>query len=441
MSNNSVNLYDRSHKNKKLGNIPKLPGVYIMHDGVGNIIYIGKAKSLKNRISSYFNADINSKAASIITAMRKINYILCTSEREALIIERQLINKVQPYFNSMWKDDKSYPYIKFSIYEDFPCLTLTRKKLKDGALYFGPYPQVFYIKKFVRWLIKFFKIRPCKMDLSEKSLPEEKKVKSCLYYHTEMCLGPCLGKVVPKDYKEKIKDVELFLKGKFKKLENCWKTQMFDLSENMRYEEAKEIRDRLYALQNMSERVMISEITQDEINRSFQRADSINELKNVLKLKHQPSVIEGFDNSNMQGTNAVASMVRFQNGIADKKNYRRFKIKTVSGADDFASMKEVVSRRYSSLRRKNEKLPDLILIDGGKGQLGAAASVLEELRSQIPIISLAKKNEEIFLPNKNKPMVLSRHSAALRLLQSVRDEAHRFAVSYHRKLRAKEFGI
>jgi excinuclease ABC subunit C len=256
-----------------------------------------------------------------------------------------------------------------------------------------------------------------------------------------MCYGPCLGKITSKEYKAKIKGIELFLNGKFKKLEDEWEAQMFNLSENMRYEEAKEVRDRLYALQNMSERVMISEITQDDINQSVQRADSINELKNVLGLKCQPALIEGFDNSNTQGTNAVASMVRFQNGIADKKNYRRFKIKTVVGADDFASMYEVVYRRYSSLIRKNEKLPDLILIDGGKGQLGAAASALEELQIQIPIISLAKKNEELFLPDKDKALVLSKYSEALKLLQSVRDESHRFAVNYHRKLRAKEFGI
>jgi excinuclease ABC subunit C len=428
-------------KNKKLNQIPKLPGVYIMRDTIGNIIYIGKAKSLKNRLSSYFNADINSKSATIITAMRKIDYILCASEREALIIERQLINRVKPYFNSMWKDDKSYPYIKFSINEDFPRLALTRKKLNDGALYFGPYPQIFYIKKLIGWLVKLFKIRTCKIGILEESLPKQKKVKSCLYYHTQMCYGPCLGKITSKDYKTKIKDIELFLNGKFKKLENEWKSQMLNLSKNMHYEEAKEIRDRLYALENMSQRVMISEIMQDDINQSVQRASGINELKNVLRLKRQPAVIEGFDNSNIQGTNAVACMVRFQNGIADKKNYRRFKIKTVVGADDFASMREVVYRRYSSLIRKNEKLPDLILIDGGKGQLGAATSALKELQIQIPIISLAKKNEEIFLPDKDKALVLSRRSEALRLLQSVRDESHRFALSYHRKLRAKEFGV
>ncbi|MCL2776234.1 MAG: GIY-YIG nuclease family protein, partial [Oscillospiraceae bacterium] len=306
--------------NKYLENIPRLPGVYIMRDGIGSIIYIGKAISLKDRISSYFHSDINSKSTAIISAMRKIDYILCASEREALIIERQLINKVKPYFNAMWKDDKSYPYIKLSANEDFPRLILTRKKLKDGALYFGPYPQQFYIKKLVGWLVKLFKLRPCKLEFSESKLPDEKKVKSCMYYHTEMCYGPCLGKITSKDYKAKIKDVELFLNGKFKKLEDEWQEQMETLSADMKFEEAAEIRDRLYALQNMSERVMISEITQDEINKSVDRADSINELKNELGLKQMPAVIEGFDNSNIQGTNAVASMVRFQNGLPDKKN-------------------------------------------------------------------------------------------------------------------------
>jgi excinuclease ABC subunit C len=423
--------------NKYLENIPKLPGVYIMRDGIGNIIYIGKAKSLKDRLSSYFNADINSKSTAIITAMRKIDYILCASEREALIVERQLINKVKPHFNAMWKDDKSYPYIKLSVNEDFPRLYFTRKKIKDGALYFGPYPQVFYIKKLARWLTSLFKLRPCKLEFSQDNLPEEKKVKSCLYAHTQMCAAPCMGKIASKDYKEKVKYVELFLNGKLKKLEDEWQSQMLEFSSLMKYEQAAQIRDRLFALQSMGERVMISEITKEEINASVERSDSISELKKELGLKNMPAVIEGFDNSNIMGTNPVASMVRFTNALPDKKNYRKFKIKTVVGADDFATMREVVFRRYSGLIRRNEKMPDLVLIDGGKGQLGAAFSALEELQLKIPIVSLAKKNEEIYFPHKDKPLVLSRHNAALRLLQSVRDEAHRFAVSFHRKLREK----
>jgi len=427
-------------KSNKLAQIPKLPGVYFMRDGAGNIIYIGKSKVLKERISSYFGADINSKAATIVTAMQKIDYILCTSEREALIIERYLINKVKPYFNSMWKDDRSYPYIKFSINESFPRLVFTRKKIKDGALYFGPYPKIFYIKKLIRWLVKLFKIRYCKMNLVEGFLPAKKKVEGCIYHHMEMCMAPCLGNVMSEDYKKKTKGVELFLSGRFKKLEMEWKRKMFYLSQNLRFEEAKELRDRLYALQSISERIIISEIKQGEINEFIQRANSVNELKKELGLKCLPTIIEGFDNSNLQGTNAVASMVRFQNGVMDKKNYRRFKIKTVMGADDFASIKEVIFRRYSLLLRKNERMPDLILIDGGKGQLKAAVSALDELRLHVPVISLAKKSEIIFLQNEPKVLILSKHSVALMLLQSIRDEAHRFAINYHRQLRGKEFG-
>ncbi|MDR1259856.1 MAG: excinuclease ABC subunit UvrC [Endomicrobium sp.] len=420
----------------KLRQIPKLPGVYIMRDGIGNIIYIGKAINLKDRIMSYFNANINSKATAIIAVMQRVDYILCISEREALIIERQLINKIKPFFNSMWKDDKSYLYVKFLINEDFPRLIFTRKKIKDGALYFGPYPKFFYVKKFMRWIVRLFKIRSCEMDISEKSL-SKKKNKSCLYYHTEMCYAPCLGKITSKDYKEKIKNVKLFLSGRLKKLENEWKNRMFSLSKNLCYEEAKEIRDRLYALQNISEKVMITEITQDELDQFVRKTESISELKNVLGLKYMPTIIEGFDNSNMQGTNAVASMVRFQNGIADKKNYRKFKIKTVIGIDDYSSMREVVFRRYCYLTKKNKEMPNLILVDGGKGQIDAAMNALKKLKVQIPVISLAKKDEKIFVANRREPVVLSRHSLALRLLQSIRDESHRFAILYHRKLREK----
>jgi excinuclease ABC subunit C len=408
-----------------------------MRDAIANIIYIGKAVSLKNRISSYFHADGDSKAAAIIAAMRKIDYILCASENEALIVERQLINKVKPYFNAMWKDDKSYPYIKLTANEDFPRLVITRKKQKDGALYFGPYPQSFYIKKLARWLTKLFKMRPCKLEFSEEKFPDEKKVKSCLYFHTELCPGPCMGKIDSAQYRQKVKDAALFLNGKFKRLEDEWESLMYGLSSKMKFEEAKEVRDRLFAVRSMGERVMISEITKEDIQKSVERSDSINELKQVLAMKHMPAVIEGFDNSNIQGTYAVSSMVRFLNGLPDKNNYRRFKVKTVTGADDFTTMREVVLRRYSGLIRKNEKLPDLILIDGGKGQLNAAMNALEELRLGIAIVSLAKKNEEIYMPHKDKPLVLSRHSPALRLLQAVRDEAHRFAVKYHRKLREK----
>ncbi|MCL2389302.1 MAG: excinuclease ABC subunit UvrC [Elusimicrobia bacterium] len=419
-------------------NIPTLPGVYIMKDAAGNIIYIGKAVNLKNRISSYFNKDLQSKSAAIITAMRTISYILCASEREALIAEQQLIRKIKPHFNSMWKDDKSYPYIKFSVAEDFPRLTLTRKKINDKSLYFGPYPQITYIKKLMRWLTKLFKVRPCKINFSEQALPKQEKVKSCIYYHTYACHGPCLGKISTQDYKEKTKDIISFLNGKFGTLKKQWQKEMQIFSDNLQFEEAKDVRDRLRAIANMAERITVSEISLDEMNASISRTNALEELKNVLRLPKVPVVIEGFDISNTQGTFAAASMVRFLNGVADKQNYRHFKMSS-QGPDDFAMINEVVHRRYAGLLRKNAPLPDLILIDGGKGQLAAATNALTRLGLNISLISLAEKNEEIYLPEKDLPLKLKKSSQALRLLCAVRDEAHRFALNYHKKLRAKAF--
>ncbi|MFA7074704.1 MAG: excinuclease ABC subunit UvrC [Endomicrobiaceae bacterium] len=425
--------------NKYTSNIPHLPGVYIMRDSASNIIYIGKAKDLKNRITSYFHSDTNSKSASIISAMTTINYILCSSEREALLVERELIKKVQPHFNSMWKDDKTYPYIKLTMNEDFPRLIMSRKFLKDGGLYFGPYPKITYIKKLIFWLNKVFKIRPCKISFSQDLLPDKSKVKSCLYYHTDLCYGPCMGYISSQKYKNNLKEIELFLKGKFNKLKRIWEKQMLLESANQEYEKAKEIRDRLFAIKSMGERVTVTEIGIEEINQYIIKTDTLQELKQILKLKQLPVIIECFDISNTSGTNSVASMVKFVNGKPDKSGYRKFKIKTVDGINDFAMIKEAVFRRYSSIVRKNEKFPDLIVIDGGKGQLASAESALNEIGLYIPLISLAKQNEEIYMIGKSKPLVLAKNLLSLRLLQSLRDEAHRFAVTFHKQLRSKDF--
>ena len=420
-------------------NIPHLPGVYIMRDSAANIIYIGKAKDLKNRISSYFHSDTDSKAFSIISAMKTINYILCASEREAFLVERQLIKKVQPYFNAMWKDDKTYPYIKLTVAEDFPRLVMTRKVVKDGALYFGPYPQLTYIKKLILWLNKVFKIRPCKISLSEKELPKLEKVKSCLYYHTGLCFGPCMGKISSADYKNNLKEVETFFNGKLKKLADTWQKEMVELSNKQEYEKAKEIRDRLFAIQSISQRVAIREISIEDINQYVSKTDSLQELKQVLKLHKLPAVMECFDISNTSGTNPVASMVQFVNAKPNKSGYRKFKIKTVNQINDFAMIKEAVFRRYSGIIRRNEQFPDLIVIDGGKIQLAYAQSALDEIGIYIPMISLAKQEEEVFMVGKPKSLMLPRNSLALRLLQAIRDEAHRFAITFHKQLRAKDF--
>ena len=420
-------------------NIPHLPGVYIMRDSAANIIYVGKAKDLKNRISSYFHSDTDSKAFSIISAMKTINYILCASEREAFLVERQLIKKIQPYFNAMWKDDKTYPYIKLTVGEDFPRLVMTRKVIKDGALYFGPYPQLTYIKKLILWLNKVFKIRPCKINFSEKELPKLEKVKSCLYYHTGMCFGPCMGKISSIDYKDNLKEVETFFNGKLKRLSDTWQKEMVELSNKQEYEKAKEIRDRLFAIQSISQRVAIREISIEDINQYVSKTDSLQELREVLKLHKLPAVMECFDISNTSGTNPVASMVQFVNAKPNKSGYRKFKIKTVNQINDFAMIKEAVFRRYSGIIRRNEQFPDLIVIDGGKIQLAYAQSALDEIGIYIPMISLAKQEEEIFMVGKQKSIMLPRNSLGLRLLQAIRDEAHRFAITFHKQLRAKAF--
>ena len=420
-------------------NIPHLPGVYIMRDSAANIIYIGKAKDLKNRISSYFHSDTDSKAFSIISAMKTINYILCSSEREAFLVEQQLIKKVQPYFNAMWKDDKSYPYIKLTISEDFPRLVMTRKLIKDGSLYFGPYPQLTYIKKLIPWLNKVFKIRPCKIIFSEKELPKLEKVKSCLYYHTGLCFGPCMGKISSADYKNNLKEVETFFSGKLKKLADSWQKEMLELSSKHEFEKAKEVRDRLFAIKAMSQRVAIREISIEDINQYVSKTDSLQELREVLKLHKLPAVMECFDISNTSGTNPVASMVQFVNAKPNKAGYRKFKIKTVHQINDFAMIKEAVFRRYSGIIRRNEQFPDLIVIDGGKIQLAYAQSALDEIGIYIPMISLAKQEEEIFMVGKQKSIKLPRNSLGLRVLQAIRDEAHRFAITFHKQLRAKDF--
>jgi len=248
-----------------------------------------------------------------------------------------------------------------------------------------------------------------------------------------------MGYITSEEYKKNLSELELFLKGKFKKLESVWQKQMQQYSNKQEYEKAKDIRDRLFAIQSMAERVTVSQIDIDELNQYISKTDALLELKEKLKLKQLPNIMECFDISNTAGTNPVGSMVQFVNGKPNKSGYKRFKIQTVNQINDFAMIKEVVFRRYSSIVRKNEKFPDLIIIDGGKGQLAYAEQALNEIGIYIPLISLAKQQEEIFIMGKPKPINLPKNSLGLRILQSIRDEAHRFAITYHKLLRAKEF--
>ena len=419
--------------------LPDTPGVYLMKDAAGTIIYIGKAINLKRRIYSYFKDDTGWKETGIVNTLRTIDYVLCASEREALVIERQLINKYQPFFNAMWKDDKSYPYIKLTSKEDFPRLFLTRKKIRDGSEYFGPYPQVMPIKKLVFWLVRVFKLRPCRIEIRSSGMPDAKKVKSCLYLHTGKCYGPCLGKITPAEYKRNSKAVSLFLKGKFVELQNVWEKEMAAASRKMEYEKAADLRDRLNAIAQMREKVIIRELSAEDLKLTIGKTDALKELTEKLGLPRWPGVIDGFDISNISGTLAGGSMVFFRNGLPEKSSYRKYRIKTVAGSDDYAMLREVIYRRYKRLLDEKAGLPDLVLIDGGKGQLSAAVWALQKLGlTHLPVASIAKRKEEIYLPDKDAPVELTVRSPALHVLQRVRDESHRFALSYHQNRRKNQ---
>lgn len=421
--------------------IPSSPGVYVMRDASGKIIYIGKAKNLKKRVSSYFRSNADEKTTAIINTLRHIDFVLAVSEREALILERQLISTCQPYFNVMWLDDKSYPYLKLSLKEDYPRLLLTRSVSSNGSEYYGPYPQVSRIKTLLRWLQKVFKWRPCRLEFDAKTLPPVNKVKSCLYFHTDRCYGPCMGKISPEEYRKVVNELRLFLKGNYRKLRVLWEREMRQASENQQYEKAIDLRDRLLAIGSMSEKVTVRELKPEAFNASIKVSRTLEELKDALGLPRWPVAIEGFDISNISGTESVGSMVRFRNAVPDRAGYRKYKIKTVQGVNDTAMIREVVYRRYKRLRDEKLDFPGLILIDGGKGQLSSAVESLLALKVSIPIISLAKRREEVFFADRPEPLKLPANSPALHLLQRIRDEAHRFALAYHRQRRSRNLGL
>ncbi|MBI5630536.1 MAG: excinuclease ABC subunit UvrC [Elusimicrobia bacterium] len=423
------------------GHLPHACGVYLMRDAAGEILYIGKANDLAKRVAHYFNprkADL--KNSTLTPLIRKIDYIPCASEREALILERRLIRGRMPFFNSMWKDDKSYPYVKVSLGEDFPRLTFTRKKAKDGGLYFGPYPKASPVKSLLRylWKHKFFPLRPCRWEFSLKKTLEPRKINSCLYYHTGECPAPCAGKISQENYKAIAERAALFFKGEYAELKEQFEREMQAASRGLHYEQAAQLRDNIAALSQMGERVRVQAIKEEDLDTSLVFSQAVTDLQQALGLDRPPFHVECFDVSHFQGRQTVASMVCFKGGQPNRAHYRKFKIRETEGIDDFKSLREAVRRRYGGLQKAGELYPDLVLIDGGKGQLGAAEQALKELGAKIPLASLAKRLEEVFLPERRDPLHLKADRLALRLLQRLRDEAHRFGITYHRLLRGKK---
>lgn len=507
-------------------NIPSEPGCYLFKNNKGKIIYVGKAKNLKKRVSSYFlKKDHDEKTKSLVSHIDSVDFIVTDSEIEALILENTLIKKHWPKYNIMLKDAKGYSYLEITS-EKYPRLLTARKKEGKGK-FFGPYVSGTEREIARVALVKMFRIRTC------NKMPK----RPCLRYHIKLCDGPCKENISEAEYSEKLKKISMILKGKSKELLGQLKKDMNNKSNSQDFEKALEIRNQINAigylderqkmqreraynediinyiikegkvylllfniykgtLENKSEFVFdqmdgfldsfitqyyeendvpkevivpstVSSVIKEYLERKrkskvrvivpkigekkkllelveknvelsfFGDISKCEELQTGLRLPDTPYVIECFDISHLSGTSTVGSMVQFRNGKPDKTNYRRFKIKTVSGVDDFASIAEVVHRRYKRLKEENESFPDLIIIDGGKGQLSAAVSEMKELGVKIPTISLAKKLEEVFVPGMSIPIRLEHKTKALRFLQEIRDEAHRFAIKYNRLLRGK----
>ena len=532
----------------QLKTIPNKPGVYQYYDKEGKLLYVGKAKNLKKRVSSYFTKqhDIG-KTRVLVKKIVSIKHIVVETETDALLLENNLIKKYQPRYNIMLKDDKTYPWICIKK-ERFPRVFSTRKMIKDGSEYFGPYTNVKTVYTLLELINGLFPLRNCNYDLADKNI-KSGKYKVCLEYHLDNCLGTCEGKQTEENYNKNIAAIRNILKGNFKDSLVAFKNQMEDFATNLYFEDAQKIKEKIATLMNYQSKSMIvnskinnvdvfSIVTDEaygyvnylqlsygsiirshtlEIKKKLEETDEqilqisvielrqrfqsqckeiyvpfkisvgenlkiyvpklgdkkrildlslrnakyyrmerfkqtkitdpnrhenriMSQMKKDLRLSEEPRHIECFDNSNIQGTNPVAACVVFKNGKPSKKDYRKFNIKTVEGPDDFASMEEVVYRRYKRLLDEKQPLPQLIIIDGGKGQLSSSLKSLDklELRGKIAIIGIAKRLEELFYPDDPIPLYLDKKSETLKIIQQLRNEAHRFGITFHRNKRSKE---
>lgn len=393
--------------------MPQAPGVYLFKDSRGNIIYIGKAKCLKKRVQSYFGRPLSSKTQAMVSQIADMEYRTCQSESLALLLEAGLVREHKPKYNISLRDDKSYPLVKITS-EDFPVISITRKKTADGALYFGPYTSAGLLREGLRTIRRYFPFRS-----SEKMSREAR-----MYY--KIGLAPWPEKSDKKEYARTIKNICLILEGKTEQLVKKLLREMELKSKELKFEEAAKIRDQVEALGVMSEGTL-----------RYSRKEELQDLKNLLSLPALPVRIEAFDISNIYGKEATGSMVSFYQGLPDKDNYRKFRIRTVGSIDDYKMLAEVVARRYSRLAEGKAPLPDLVLIDGGRAHLSVAQKELEKLGLSIPLASIAKDRENIYCRIKEHPIRLDRDTPALNLIRRVRDEAHRFAVAYHHLLRRK----
>jgi excinuclease ABC subunit C len=429
---------------EKAKQFPAAPGVYLMKDAQGRVLYVGKAKNLRNRASHYFTqaAAEDRRTADLVKLIADIDFLAAESEVDALLLEARLVKDIQPRFNIDLKDDKTFPYLQIRIREEFPRVEFTRQPRRRGVKLYGPFTSAKSLRFALNVLQRIFKFRTCALDIKTDDV-RWRWFRPCILHSIHQCTAPCNFRVTKEEYRKQIRALRMVLEGKKGKLLAEMEQAMREASAAMNYEKAGQIRDEIDALKNLGLRGRVDRDVQPEVFYIDPKKGTAG-LRKVLGLERTPRTIEGIDIAHLGGNETVASLVNFIDGLPFKPGYRRYRIKSVQGVDDFASIREVVTRRFRRYRHRGDDeervFPDILLIDGGKGQLNAALDAFRLLGIEPPcLISLAKREEEVYRPGEAEPLRLSRHAAALRLLQYVRDEAHRFAQHYHHILRRKKY--
>jgi len=421
---------------------PSGPGLYFMKDADEKVLYVGKAKNLRSRVSSYFQPGANlaeSRGPRIVEMINKtaaIEYLQTESEVDAILQEARLIKDIHPPYNSDLKDAKTFPYLEITTRQEFPGVYITRNPQDSKSRLFGPFTNVKDLRAVMGVLQKIYRFRTCKLEIRTKD-DKRRFFRPCLLYSIKQCTAPCGDRVSKDDYKQQIKDLAKFLQSKRSTVLRQLKKQMETASADQDFEAAAMYRDRVRLIKNLDKRGTVEGNVQPEVF-AADPTEALTKLQAILKSSQPIRIIEGFDIAHLAGSDTVGSMVQFIDGRPFKNGYRRFKIKTVKGVDDYACLKEVVARRYKRAMAGQELWPDLVLIDGGVGQLHAVEEVFAEMDAPIPrLASIAKKEEIIFIHGQDKPLKLPANSAVRKLFQYVRDESHRFAQHYHHILRSK----
>jgi excinuclease ABC subunit C len=428
---------------KHIKDFPTGPGLYFMKGPADQVLYIGKAKNLRSRVASYFQQSMDPiasrgpKIAEMLDKVENVDFLETASEVEAVLAEARLIKDIRPPYNTDLVDDKTFPYLEITTSEDFAGVYITRKPRPHGSRLFGPFTSAKDLRDVLIILQKIFRFRTCKLDIQEQD-KKRRFFRPCLLHSIKQCTAPCAAKIDRHEYKKIITDLVRFLRSKRSTVLRQLRKQMEEASQALQYEKAAMYRDRIRLIERLDQRGRPEENVQPEVF-AGDPTEALVQLRDILETAEPIRIIEGIDVANIAGTEAVGSLVKFIDGKPFKSGYRRFKIKTVKGIDDYAMIAEVVKRRYKYALRGEELWPDLVLIDGGLGHLRAAEKVLRELKAPaIKIASIAKREEEIYLQGKSTPLRLSARSPARKLLQYVRDEAHRFAQHYHHILRGKK---